>query len=136
MDESVVYGTELAEVLGSVISGFYAQATVAPVAERLAALHRTIWQAALAGAVARNEMRELARQTAKLAAPAQTIDRCNEAVIWALTPVIAASLACGPGEEPIRLRDVAGALHSLLEACASAAAGDAPAAIEQPLKAA
>jgi hypothetical protein len=116
MEEIVVERTsEFSNVIASVVSEFYTQYAPAPMAQRLARLHENAWDAILCGATAVPAFTELHRQAARLANADDLIDCCNQHVVWALTPVIAASLACGPGEDRVSLRTVGDAMMRLLE---------------------
>ena len=57
---------------------------------------------------------ELRRQASRLFNAEQMIEDCNRRVVWALTPVVAASMACAPGEGYVSLRDVGATLQQLL----------------------
>ena len=115
MDQAIGLETnEMKTVIATVALEFYAQATPAAVAGRLARLHQSAWEEVLAGRKAVEAFAELRRHAHRMFNPDQLIDACNAHILWALTPVIAASLACGPGDDRVSLREIGAALSQLL----------------------
>lgn len=105
---------EFLSVVASVSEDFYVQASPASVAGRLAALQIQAWRGILTGATPAPILGELRRQAARLIDADELIDTCNGHIVWALTPAIAASAACGPGCEQISLREIEASLLRLL----------------------
>lgn len=115
MDQAIGFETnEMTKVIASVAVEFYAQTTPAAVAGRLARLHQAAWDEVLAGRQAGAAFAELRRHAQRLFNPEQLIDGCNSHILWALAPVVAASLACGPGEDRVSLREIGAALSQML----------------------
>ena len=101
MDQAIGLETnEMKKVIATVAVEFYAQGSPAAVAGRHAG-------AAFA---------ELRRHAQRLFNPEQLIEGCNSHILWALTPVVAASLACGAGEDRVSLREIGAALSQMLAA--------------------
>ena len=105
---------EMKRVIAAVTVEFYAHAAPAGAGGRLARLHQTAWDAVLVGFGAEGAFAELRRQASRLFNAEQMIEDCNRRVVWALTPVVAASMACAPGEGYVSLRDVGATLQQLL----------------------
>jgi len=121
MDQAIGFQTnEMTKVVGSIAIEFYAQATPAAVAGRLARLHQTAWEDVLAGRNAAAAFAELRRHAQRLFNPDDLIHACNGHIVWALTPVIGAQIACGPGEGRVSLREIGGALTQLLQTALAA----------------
>lgn len=117
MDQAHGFETnEMKTVIGSVSVEFYAQATPPAFAGRLARLHQAAWEEVLAGRHAGAAFAELRRYAERLFNPDDLIEACNSHILWALTPVVAASLACGPGEDRVSLREIGAALSQMLRA--------------------
>lgn len=104
---------EMKRVICAVAAEFYAQAAPAA-ADRLARLHRAAWEEVVAGRSAVSAFAELRRQADRLFNADDLIDTCNRHMVWALTPVVGANMACGPGEDFVNLREVGAALSRLL----------------------
>ncbi|HMN72012.1 MAG TPA: hypothetical protein PKA55_09110 [Rhodoblastus sp.] len=122
MDQALGIETnELKKVIGEVAVEFYAQAAPPAVAGRMARLQQAAWDEVLAGRHAGTAFADLRNCAQRLFNPDDLIDTCNHHILWALTPVVGASLACGPGEDRISLREIGAALaHMLAGAMASA----------------
>jgi len=117
MDQALAIETnEMRTVIGSISVEFYAQATPPAFAGRLARLHQAAWDDVLAGRHAGGAFGELRRYAERLFNPDELIEACNSHILWALTPVVAASLACGPGEDKVSLREIGAALGQMLRA--------------------
>ncbi len=115
MDQAIGFEkNEMAKVIASVSIEFYAQATPAAVAGRLARLHQAAWDDVLAGRNACAAFAELRRHAQRLFNPDDLINGCNGHILWALTPVVGAQLACAPGEGAVSLREIGSALTQLL----------------------
>ncbi len=115
MDQALgIEGHEMKKAIAQVAIEFYAQATPAALAGRLARLHQAAWDEVLAGRHAGEAFGELHRCAERVFNPEDLIRTCNAHVLWALTPVIAASLACGPGEDKVSLREISSALTQML----------------------
>lgn len=115
MDQALEIETnELKKVIAQVAVEFYGQSTPAALAGRLARLHQSAWDEILAGRHAGGAFAELRRCAERVFNPDDLIHACNSHVLWALTPVIAASLACGPGEDRVSLREISSALSQML----------------------
>ena len=110
---------EVSSVISAVALEYYTQAAPAAAAGRLARLHQKAWEAVIAGDSADQQFAELRRQAFALVDAQELIEVCDQHIVWALTPVIAASLACGPGHERISLREVGGALWRMLQTFAA-----------------
>jgi hypothetical protein len=108
-------GSEVSRVIASVCNAHYDDNAPPTLAGRLARLHQSVWEAVVAGGPAQATLEGLRRQASRLFEADALIARCDHKVIWELTPVIAATLACGPGEDQVRLRDISNALHQLLQ---------------------
>jgi hypothetical protein len=106
--------TEVSRVIAAVSLEYYAASAPTALAGRLARLHQRAWETVMSGASADHAYAELQRYSDKLFNGRELIETGDRHIVWALTPVLAASLACGPGEERISLREVGGALWRLL----------------------
>ena len=111
---------EMKKVIGTVAIEFYAQATPPAFAGRLARLHQSAWDEILAGRHAGAAFAELRRYAERLFNPDDLIEACNSHILWALTPVVGASLACGPGEDKVSLREIGAALAQMLRSSLAA----------------
>ena len=117
MDQAIgLEANEMRKVIATVAVEFYAQGSPAAVAGRLARLHQAAWDEVLAGRHAGAAFAELRRHAQRLFNPEQLIEGCNSHILWALTPVVAASLACGAGEDRVSLREIGAALSQMLAA--------------------
>ena len=105
---------EISQLLSATLRRFYGEHAPAGAAERLAARHAAIWEQALAGEPVAIEYGRLSDQAASLGCAREKVGAADRDVVWMLTPEIAASLACGPGSEPICLHEVRDALSRLL----------------------
>ena len=114
MEEMAGHTTEVSRVIASVSLEYYAQAAPAALAARLARLHQNAWEAAMSGGSAESAFGELHRYSDKLLNGREVVEMGDQHIVWALTPVLAASLACAPGDEHVSLREVGGALWRML----------------------
>ncbi|MFV0280181.1 MAG: hypothetical protein ACK5JM_05395 [Rhodoblastus sp.] len=115
MDQAIGFKTnEMTKVIGSVTMEFYALATPMAIAGRLARAHQAAWDEVLAGRCAGAAFNDLRRLAHRLSNSNEMIELCNKRILWALTPVVGASLVCGPGEDRVQLRDIADALSHML----------------------
>lgn len=116
---------EISTLLVATLRGFYARHAPAGAVDRLAARHAALWENVLAGQAAGADHVRLSEQAASLGCPRDRVLAADGEVVWMLTPEIAASLACGPGEERVCLHEVRDALARLLQrALRGAPAGD------------
>jgi len=106
--------TEVSRIIAAVSMEYYATSAPMALAGRLARLHQRAWEAVMSGASAELAYDELRRYSDKLFNGRELIETGDRHIVWALTPVLAASLACAPGEDKISLREVGGALWRLL----------------------
>lgn len=122
MDQALGIETnEMKRVIGQIAVEFYAQATPAALAGRLARMHQAAWDEVLAGRHAGAAFAEVRRHAQRVFNPDEMIDACNSHILWALTPVVGASIACGPGEDRVSLREIAAALAQMLSGAAGIA---------------
>ena len=115
MKEIVATNSEISRVIASACAAHYTECVPEAVAGRLARLHQAVWEAVVTGAPAGDALADLRRQASRLFDEDALIQQCDRRVVRDLTPVIAASLACGPGEDRIRLRDIEAAMYRLLD---------------------
>ncbi len=117
MDQAIgVEINELKKVIGEVANEFYAQATPAAVSGRMARLQQAAWDEVLAGRHAGAAFADVRACAQRLFNPEELVETCNRHILWALTPVVGASLVCGPGEDRISLREIGAALAQMLAA--------------------
>lgn len=103
----------LQSLIVTTLTRFYA--THAPGAgERLAARHARIWDSVLAGESVAETRAAFAREAESLGCSPARLSAADDEVMWELTPQIAASLACGPGGDPVCLKEVGAALEEIL----------------------
>ncbi|MDE2363842.1 MAG: hypothetical protein KGM42_14285 [Hyphomicrobiales bacterium] len=121
--------SEISCVIAGVSTEYYRQATSEAVAGRLARAHQKAWDAVMSGGPAAQAYADLRRQAERLIDGANLLEGCDRHIVWALTPVIAASLACDAGHARVDLREVGAALWRMLQVALRGAEGlsqDAP----------
>lgn len=136
MEGIVGQSTEVSRVISAVSAEYYAQSAPAALAGRLARLHQNAWESVMSGRPAAAAFDELRRSADRLFNGRDLIEAGDRHIVWALTPVIAASLACAPGVERVSLRDVGGALWRMLNVAVKGARALSPVAAEPERRAA
>ncbi len=120
MEAIVGATTEVSRVISAVSTDYYAEQAPAALAGRLARLHQKAWETVMSGECAAEAYAELRRSADKLFNAREIVEAADQHIVWALTPVIAASLACAPGEDRVSLREVGGAIWRLLNVAVAA----------------
>lgn len=113
--QALSLGPEISSLLVATLRGFYARHAPAGAVDRIAIRHAALWETVLAGHAAGADHVRLSEQAASLGCPRDRVLAADGEVVWMLTPEIAASLACGPGEERVCLHEVRDALARLLQ---------------------
>jgi hypothetical protein len=107
---------EVSRIIGAACASVYGDGAPKASAGRLARLHQQVWESVFEGSPIAAALSDLRRLAAPLFDGKALMDQCDRRVARELTPVIAACLACGTGDERIVIREIESGLHAMLDA--------------------